>query len=72
MVHQVEVKGILVELKSAGVDLAAWKEIYGSFFVLYLNILVVAYEESRLCEFEDMLNIAYRADHLACSDILVF
>jgi len=72
LVHQIKVKGILVELESAGVDLATWEKIYGSFFVLHLNVLVIAYEETCLCEFKDMLHIAYWADHLARSDILMF
>ena len=70
-IHQIEVEGVFVELESGRIDLAAGEEVDGALLVLHLYVLVVADEEARLSEFEDVLDVAHRADHLAGGHVLI-
>ena len=63
-------KRVFVKLESAWVYLTAREEIDRTFLILHLDVLVVANEEPRLCQLEDVLNVTDWANHLACSHIL--
>lgn len=63
-------KSVFVELEGAWVNLTAREEIYRALLVLHLDVLVVADEESGLCQLEYVFNVTDWTYYLTCSHIL--
>ena len=58
-------QSVFVKLESRWVDLVAGEEIDGATLILHFDIFVVADKKACFCEFENVLDVAHRANHLA-------
>ena len=64
-------QSILVQLKSALVDLAAWEEVHRSPFILNFDVLVIAHKKASFSQFKDMLQVTNWTDYLACGHVAI-
>lgn len=70
VVHQVEMQRVFVQLESGWIDLVRWEEVDRALFILDLDVFVIANEEASFRQFEYVLDVTDRANHLARSNIL--
>ena len=63
-------KGVLVQLERTWIYLTTREEIYRTLVVFHLYILIIADEESSLCQFKNVLDVTNWADDLACGHVL--